>query len=335
MTETIEKKETRELNDMEREAYGNLQKRIAEGKSIFAADIKTREPVKEVPFSATSRHAFESANLALLLDSAYEKGFKNPRWVSQSAIKALQEKAHKKISIKAGEKSTKLFNANTGFYKTYFNVEQLKGDDVKELASAELALKDFDRNIHKGMLVDDVIKIINATPEQFLQHNQLKELAKGKDFAEKFVQTCRDDYRNAAKNADHTRQEKKELSPDQLKCKEEFNKRLDAIKAVDLTKPEPKRGDQKFVYKMAKALSEHPKNKDYAIKAMQEMLLEGKQASNIKGLVTRFAPMAAYDSEHLKKEDGKKYSAYVDEAIKADKNFQKQLSEAKSKEASR
>ena len=111
---------------------------------------------------------------------------------------------------------------------------------------------------------------------------------------------------------------------------EEFNKRLETIKAIDLSKKPSTNDKKRFIQTMAKYYQADPSRKDYVIKAAKDFTKAGCDEQTLTGLISKAAPEAA-------KDPAKKgtYAHFVSNMIAKDKTFQKELADAKAQQAAR
>jgi hypothetical protein len=168
--------------------------------------------------------------------------------------------------------------------------------------------------------VIDLTDAKNAYAEDMLAHNTFDKV----DLEKSFWITAKNVYQNTDKKFKANEAKKTEYAEKSAAYEGEFNKRLDEIKAVDVSKKAPTSEPKRFIHYMAQAYQANPERNDYVMKAARQGLIDGMTKSHVKQYVTKFAPESAKDPAKTDK-----YSNYVMGAMDKDQNLQAELKNAK------
>ena len=289
-----------EVTEKELEARQKLSKEMADkaaqGKAVWQIDKKDR-PVMHLPVNPHSGNHYTGANAILLMQAQAELNTSDNRWVPAKVVSAMMnskkdvypKKGTKSISIVSGGEETKMFNYS-----------QLGG---KELTN-----------------VIDLTDAKNAYAEDMLAHNTFDKV----DLEKSFWITAKNVYQNTDKKFKANEAKKTEYAEKSAAYEGDFNKRLDEIKAVDVSKKAPTSEPKRFIHYMAQAYQANPERNDYVMKAARQGLIDGMTKSHVKQYVTKFAPEAAKDPAKTDK-----YSNYVMGVMDKDQNLQAELKNAK------
>lgn len=254
--------------------------------------ISIHMPVNPVPSANGEVHYFRSSNAMLLMQAAHDMGTTDPRWVERHQL----EKYH--IIPKKGEKSVSIegrdASGNRGFAK-YFNVSQCQGRLLEAAAEGKPAVY---AKIPAAVIYD---RKQDELAEMMLRHHTITL-----DAVQKSPNAF---FEGAARAYTSAVMQSKEMY-------KEMEDRKDFILNFDETQTKYKK-DQAFLKRCKTGLELSPDKKDYVLNAAKAMLLDGYKESDVKGLVTRYAPQAVKD----RLSGNRKYSEYIIKTIQKDPKF--------------
>lgn len=306
------KAQVKDANALRKESLEHFKELVKEGKAVWqiAQAEKAKDPENYIPrqapvnpFTPKGPRYYESYNALLLMQAAEERGIKDPRWATQYHIRKAED-----MNFKKGSKAVKTF---------HFDPEKKEVSTTNLFNCAEL----YGKGIPSGIEVYHKDKA--ALGDLMLQNLHVDE-------------TNIEDLPKLAKEAYHKAVEIQKQAIEEKKAEkyapymEEFNKRLEAIKAIDLSKKPSSNDKKRFIQTMAKFYQEDPSRKDYVIKAAKEFTMAGCDEQTLTGLISKAAPEAA-------KDPAKKgtYAHFVSTMMAKDNTFQKELADAKAQQAVR
>ena len=254
--------------------------------------VSVHMPVNPVPNAKGEVHYFRSSNAMLLMQAAHDMGTKDPRWVERHQLEKyniIPKKGEKSVSIESRDAA-----GNKGFAK-YFNVSQCQGRLLEPAKDGKPAVY---AQIPAAIVYD---RKQDELAEMMLRHHTIT-LEDVRNSPDAFFQGAARAYTSAV-----------------LQSKEmykEMEDRKNFILNFDESQVKFKK-DQAFLKRCKTGLELSPDKKDYVMNAAKAMLLDGYKESDVKGLVTRYAPQAAKD----RLSGNRKYSEYIIKTIQKDPKF--------------
>lgn len=306
------KAQVKDANALRKETLEHFKELVKEGKAVWqiAQAEKAKDPENYIPrqapvnpFTPKGPRYYESYNALLLMQAAEERGIKDPRWATQYHVRKAED-----MNFKKGSKAVKTF---------HFDPEKKEVSTTNLFNCAEL----YGKGIPSGIEVYHKDKAV-------LGDLMLQNLHVDEKNIEDLPKLAKEAYHKAVEIQKQAIEEKK--AEQYAPYMEEFNKRLEAIKAIDLSKKPSSNDKKRFIQTMARFYQEDPSRKDYVIKAAKEFTLAGCDEQTLTSLISKAAPEAA-------KDPAKKgtYAHFVSNMIAKDKNFQKELSDVKARQTAR
>ena len=277
-TETAKQKREEHMASYNQAMTSYLQEAQANGNAIWQAPKESLAKVHApVQFYTKADGSLGQTYLPLgdtivALQAQKEKGSADFRWVSQR-----DAMNHPDIMVKKGAKCVEfvLFTKEKLPYTAkFFNMNDLSGKAIPK--NIEISKEQHSRDLYARDMVS------------YLSMRESRNTLKMDNFA-----LMVKDAREAANNNLQARQEwGKEQASMREDQKQEFIKRLDAVKHMDTSKAATPA--EKFQVFLADAYKEEPKH--YVSLAVKRAMKELRfTAENVKAAITQYAPGAAYD----------------------------------------
>lgn len=304
--------QVKDANALRKETLEHFKELVKEGKAVWqiAQAEKAKDPEHYIPrqapvnpFTPKGARYYESYNALILMQAAEERGIKDPRWATQYHVRKTED-----MNFRRGSKAVKTF---------HFDPEKKEVSTTNLFNCAELY----------GKAIPSGIEVYHKDKAQ-LGDLMLQNLHVDEKNIEDLPKLAKEAYHKAVEIQKQAIEEKK--AEKYAPYMEEFNKRLETIKAIDLSKKPSTNDKKRFIQTMAKYYQADPSRKDYVIKAAKDFTKAGCDEQTLTGLISKAAPEAA-------KDPAKKgtYAHFVSNMIAKDKTFQKELADAKAQQAAR
>ena len=306
---------------LRKEIGASMAGKVQRGAAVWQIPLEERRTL-HLPVNPNTGNYFQSGTALQLMQAQHDMDTSDNRWISQAAINRMQKEG-KDIQIRKGSAVQVVSNHKP---INMFNYSQLSGKDVPKPESTPVFNHTKD-----------------AYGEAMLEYMAHKMSAKASSpetvTAENFFDLGRKAYARAEINAKQREAYRKDYAAKAEPYLEEYGKRLDAIKAIDPEKFQPKEAEDYFMLAMSNSLRQGEEKKwrqgnYYVYDAVKASLLKKVPPKKVAGFIEKLAPEAAKDP--VKAELGSvPYSEFVMNKLKDDKEFQKQYAPiAKAREKS-
>lgn len=308
-----------------------MAEKVAQGKAVWQTNPEHRNKM-HMPVNPRTGNYFRSGTAVVLMQKQFELGQADNRWISVKGLNAMKyhyQKENKGQELEIfPQKGTKAISIISGGKEAkYFNYSELTGKDMAKL-DAKYPMQKYDA-------------VKDAYGEKMLDYLDFKSsdraAEKGKAVvpltSENFWRMSNWAYQSVEKDAARTAEYRNSVAAEISPYLPAFEKRLDAIKAVDVSK-QAKSPEEFFMASMAKRLHERTSDRYYVDFAARMAKLHGTPDAKIAKMIDNLAPESAKDPLRDKKGQ-QKFSSVVLDRLAKDKNLQKQIDDQSKKSAAR
>ena len=365
MAEVKEEKKAYVMTDEEKAFRAEVGKamadKVAQGKAVWQTELAKR-PTMHLPLNPNTGNYFQNGTALMLMQAQFELGTPDNRWISSKALYAMHERTKEaraeakalkeqiEVAKQSNQDTTALEDRLQEVRKDIKDVIIRKGEaSVVSIIQNHKPIKMFNYSQLDGRDVPTQIVMVDRTKdhygEQMLKYMNHKASEKASQpeqvTAENFFDLARKAYANIDMFIRQQREQREDYAAKSEPYLAEYDKRLEAVKAIDPETFKPKKAEEHFMLAMAEGLkksqSDGRVSNGYVYSAVKKCLLHNVAEKKIKEFIDKLVPVAAKDP--AKAEVGiEPYRETVFKKLGEDKRFQQELEAArqsKSKAAAR